>query len=98
MIKFKSVSVYHKGDLSIVNCFNFYNSNVIYSVYLIRAQPMGGNVSFEYFESGIKQQSPITRMEVLLLNKLVMPLAPLVFDQYCPLDDILPDFIQLIQL
>jgi hypothetical protein len=80
MIKFKSVSVYHKGDLSIVNCFNFYSSIVMYNVYLIRAQPMGGNFSFEGFELGIKQQGPITRLEVFLFNKLVMPLAPLVLD------------------
>ena len=80
MIKLKLVSIYHKGDLSIVNCFNFYNSIVIYSVYLVRAQPTGSKFSFEGFESGIKQHSPITRLEVLLLNKLVMPLAPLVLD------------------
>ena len=80
MIKFKSMSIYHKGDLSIVNCFNFYNSTVIYSVYLVRAQPSGGEFIFEGFESGIKQQGPITRMVVLLLNKLVMPLASLVLE------------------
>jgi hypothetical protein len=80
MIKFKSMSIYHKGDLSIVNCFNFYCSIVIYSVYLVRAQPLGGEFSFEFFELGIKLQSPITRLEVFLLNKLVMPLSPLVFD------------------
>ena len=74
------MSIYYKGDLSIINCFNFYSSIVIYSVYLVRAQPMGGKFSFEGFESGIKQQSLITRLEVLLLNKLVMPLAPLVMD------------------
>jgi hypothetical protein len=80
MIKFKSVSIYHKGDLSIVNCFNFYSSIVIYNVYLVRAQPSGGEFSFEGFESGIKQQGPITKLEVLCLNKLFMPLAPLVLD------------------
>ena len=80
MIKFKSVSIYYKGDLSIVNCFNFYSSIVIYSVYLIRSKPSGDDFAFEVFESGIKQQSPITRLEVFLLNKLVTPLAPLVLD------------------
>jgi hypothetical protein len=54
---------------------------------------MGGKFSFEGFEPGIKQQGPITRLEVFLFNKLVMPLAPLVLDQYCLLDGILPDFI-----
>ena len=80
MIEFKSVSIYHKGDLSIINCFNVYSSIFIYSVYLVRAQPLGGEISFEGFELGIKQQVPIIRLEVLLLNKLVMPLAPLVLD------------------
>ena len=80
VIKFKSVSIYHKHDLSIVNCFNFYSSIVIYSVYLVRAQPAGGKFFFEGFESGIKQQSPNTRLEVFLLNEFVMPLAPLVLD------------------
>jgi len=98
MIKLKSLSIYHKGDLSIVNCFNFYSSIVIYSVYLVRGQPTGDKFSFEIFELGIKQQGPITRLEVFFFNKLVMPLSPLVLDQYCPLDGILPDFIQFIQL
>jgi hypothetical protein len=98
MIKFKLVSIYHKGDLSIINCFNFYNSIFIYSFYLVRAQPTGCKFTFEGFEPRIKQQGPITRLEVFLFNKLVMPLAPLVLDQYCPLDGIFPDFIQLIQL
>jgi hypothetical protein len=80
MIKFKLVSIYHKGDLSIVNCFNFYGSIVIYNVYHIRAQPSGGEFAFEGFELGIKQQRPIARLDVFLLNKLVMPLAPLVLD------------------
>jgi hypothetical protein len=98
MIKLKMMSIYQKGDLSFVNCFNLYNSIVVYSVYLIRAQPTGGKFDFEGFELGIKQQGPITRLEVFLFNKLVMPLAPLVLDQYCPLDGILLDFIQLIHL
>jgi hypothetical protein len=93
-----SVSIYHKGDLSIINCFNFYSSIFIYNVYLIRAQPTGGKFAFEGFELGIKQQVPITRLQVFLFNKLIMPLAPLVLDQYCPLDGMLPDFIQLIQM
>jgi hypothetical protein len=80
MIKFKSVSIYHKRDLSIVNCFNFYSSIVIYNVYLVRAQPTGGKFALKCFESRIKQQGPITRLEVFLFNKLVMPLAPLVLD------------------
>jgi hypothetical protein len=80
MIKFKSMSIYYTGDLSIINCFDFYNSIVIYSVYLIRAQPAGGEFAFEGFESRVKQQSLITRLEVFLLNKLIMPLAPLVLD------------------
>ena len=92
------MSIYHKGDLSIVNCFNFYSSIFIYSVYLVRAQPPGGKFAFEGFELGIKQQIPITGLEVFLLNKLVMPLSPLVLDQYCLLDGILPDLIQFMQL
>jgi hypothetical protein len=80
MIKFESVSIYYKGELSIVNCFIFYSAIVIYSVYLVRAQPPGGEFSFEGFESRIKQQSPITRLEVFLLNILVIPLSPLVLD------------------
>jgi hypothetical protein len=80
MIKFKPVPIYHKGDLSIINCFNFYNSIVIYSVYLVREQLVGGKFDFEGFELGIKQQGPITRLEVFLFNKLVMPLASLVLD------------------
>jgi hypothetical protein len=80
MIKFESVSIYYKGDLSIVNCFDFHSSIVIYSDYLIRTQPPGGDFEFEGFKSRIKQQSPITRLEVFPLNKLVMPLAPLVLD------------------
>jgi hypothetical protein len=80
VIKFESVSIYYKGDLSIVNCFDFHSSIFIYSDYLVRTQPPGGEFAFEGFKLGIKQQIPITSLEVFLLNKLVMPLAPLVLD------------------
>jgi hypothetical protein len=80
MIKFESMSIYYKGDLSIVNCFDFHSSIVIYSDYLIRTQSLSGEFAFEGFKSGVKQQIPITRLEVFLINKLVMPLAPLVLD------------------
>jgi hypothetical protein len=80
VIKFESVSIYYKGDLSIVNCFNFHSSIAIYGDYLVRTHPPSGKFSFEGFKSGVKQQSPSTRLEVFLINKLVMPLAPLVFD------------------
>jgi hypothetical protein len=80
MIKFESVSIYYKGDLSIVNCFDFHSPIVIHGEYLVRTQPLSGNFAFESFKSGVKQQSPITRLEVFLLNKRVMPLAPLVLD------------------
>jgi hypothetical protein len=80
VIKFESVSIYYKGDLSIVNCFDFHNPIVIHGDHLIRTQPPSGEIAFESFKSGIKQQIPITRLEVFLLNKLVMPLSPLVLD------------------
>jgi hypothetical protein len=80
MIKFESVSIYYKGDLSIINCFDFHSSIVIYNDYLIRTQPPSGEFSFEGFKSGIKQKIPITRLEVFLFNKLFMPLDPLVLE------------------
>jgi hypothetical protein len=80
VIKFESVSIYYKGDLSIVNCFDFHNPIVIRDDYLVRTQPPSGKFAVENFKSGVKQQIPITRLEVFLLNKLVMPLAPLVLD------------------
>jgi hypothetical protein len=80
MIKFESVSIYYEGDLSIVNYFNFHSPIVIHGDYIIRTQSLSGKFTFEIFKSGVKQQIPITRLEVFLLNKLVMPLDPLVLD------------------
>jgi hypothetical protein len=80
MIKFDLVSIYYKGDFSIINCFDFHSPIVIHGDYLVRTKPLSGKFSFEIFKLGIKQQSPITKLEVFLLNKLVMPLAPLVLD------------------
>jgi hypothetical protein len=80
MIKFDLVPIYYKGDLSIINCFDFHSSIGIYSVYLVRAKTPGGEFSFEGFKSRVKQQSLVTRLEVFLLNKLFMPLSPLVLD------------------
>jgi hypothetical protein len=80
VIKFESMSIHYERDLSIVNCFDLNNPIIIHGDYLIRTQPPSGKFSFEIFKSGVKQQSPITRLEVFLLNKLVMPLAPLVLN------------------
>jgi hypothetical protein len=62
VINFESVSIYYEGHLSIVNCFYFHSSIVIYGDYLIRTQPPSGKFSFEGFKSGVKQQIPITRV------------------------------------
>jgi hypothetical protein len=80
VINFESVSIYYEGHFSIVNCFNFHSPTFIHGDYLVRTQPPSGKFSFEGFKSGFKQQSQITRLEVFLLNKLFMPLAPLVLD------------------
>jgi hypothetical protein len=80
VIKFELVSIYYKGDLSIVNCFDFRNPIFIHGDYLVRTKPLSGEFSFEGFKLGVKQQIPITRLELFLHNKIVIPLIPLVLD------------------
>jgi hypothetical protein len=78
VIKFESMSIHYKRYFSIINCFDLDIPIIIRGDYPITTQPMSGKFSFENFNSRVKQQSPITRLEVFILNKFVMPLAPLV--------------------
>jgi hypothetical protein len=90
--------VYHKRNLLFIYCLDIYRAIVEDGLHFIGPQPSCSELSLEILESRIEEEGPVTRIEVLLFYKLVMPPSSLFLDKDSVLNGILSYFIQLIQL
>ena len=85
--------VYQEHKIPSINSFDFYRSIFKHFDHLIGSHPTCMDFLFKIFESRIVKENPITKLELLLLDGLVMPLLVLLLNQDVMLNNIPSDFI-----
>ena len=92
------MTILYKRDLLIIYGLNFHSSIIKYYFYFMRSHIVGSELTFKILKPRIKKERPITLLEFILLNKLIMPPYLLFLDQDGVLNCILSDLIQFIEL
>jgi len=92
-IYLQSMPIYQEHRIPSINSFNLYHSIFKHFYHLIGSHPACMEFPFKIFESRIIKEHPITWLELLLLDGLVMPLLALLLNRDVLLNNTPLEFI-----
>jgi len=92
------MAVDRQCSLIVINGSYLYCPIVVYSIYLIRSHPSNAKLPFQSFIPRVKENSPVSFVELLRLDELVMPFHSLLLYQGSWLNGSFSKLIKLVEL